>query len=185
MSKGAFYHYYDSKQSMLEALIIRLLDEVEPLVVAIEESEQPAVDRLNAFFKAVGHWNVSRSKEVMTLLLGWYSDDTILLRNALRIAGRAKYVPLFSTIITAGNQEGVFACDDPNQTARLLHTILGSMSEQMAETLLDQSLSNSEKKADVCAIIASDTQAIERILGAPQDTIFVADKRFVQQWIDL
>src|SRR6266481_3196300 len=40
ISKGAFYHYFDSKQALLEAVIERIGEEAEPLVLSIVDDPE-------------------------------------------------------------------------------------------------------------------------------------------------
>ena len=47
MSKGAFYHYFDSKQALLEALIERMQQEAEQLLLPIVQD--PHLDALEKF----------------------------------------------------------------------------------------------------------------------------------------
>src|SRR5438270_3185053 len=51
ISKGAFYHYFDSKQALLEALIERTKGEVEQLLIPIvHDPHLPALDKLQRVF---------------------------------------------------------------------------------------------------------------------------------------
>src|SRR5215510_248167 len=51
ISKGAFYHYFDSKAALLEAYIERGQDDVDKVFRAIVDDPSPsALDKLRRFF---------------------------------------------------------------------------------------------------------------------------------------
>ncbi len=53
ISKGAFYHYFDSKQALLEAIIERMVDEVEQLLLPIiHDPHLPALHRRLFFWRS-------------------------------------------------------------------------------------------------------------------------------------
>src|SRR5215472_6023164 len=109
ISKGAFYHYFDSKQALLEALIERMGDQIEQLVLPIvHDPALPAFDKLQRVFDMLNRWKTARKEFLLALLRVWYADDNALVRQKLRVV-RVKWVaPWFSTIIRQGIEEGVF-----------------------------------------------------------------------------
>src|SRR5512139_475433 len=51
ISKGAFYHYFDSKGDLLEALIERMRQDVEPIILpVVEDPRLRALEKLQRFF---------------------------------------------------------------------------------------------------------------------------------------
>ena len=40
ISKGAFYHYFGSKQALLEALIQRLVDQIQQVLIPVIQDDQ-------------------------------------------------------------------------------------------------------------------------------------------------
>src|SRR2546429_5465696 len=68
ISKGAFYHYFDSKQALLEALIERMLEEVEQLLIPIvQDSHMPAIEKLQRFFPMLARWKTARKTFFLAL----------------------------------------------------------------------------------------------------------------------
>src|SRR5438093_12568621 len=63
ISKGAFYHYFDSKPALLEAIIERMLQEVEQLLVPIVHDPQlPALEKFQRFFAVSAGWKTARKE---------------------------------------------------------------------------------------------------------------------------
>ncbi len=59
ISSGAFYHYFDSKPALLLALVERMEEEVERLVLPIIHDRQLAgLDKLQRFFATLDHWKL-------------------------------------------------------------------------------------------------------------------------------
>jgi len=57
MSKGAFYHYFDSKAAVLEALITRMRDDAMGMLKPIlDDPALPALDKIRRFFAETGRW---------------------------------------------------------------------------------------------------------------------------------
>src|ERR1700682_2803147 len=57
ISSGAFYHYYDSKSALLLALVERMGDEIEQLVLPVVHDPTPgALDKLMHFFATLDRW---------------------------------------------------------------------------------------------------------------------------------
>src|SRR4030065_2368729 len=62
ISKGAFYHYFDSKGAVLEALVERMVvEEVIPLLTPIvQDPDLSALDKLNRYFSTSAHWKIAK-----------------------------------------------------------------------------------------------------------------------------
>src|ERR1700761_8693177 len=61
MSKGAFYHYFDSKPAVVEALTERLVGDSERALAPIaDDPEAGAVKKLQSFFGEIIRWKSQR-----------------------------------------------------------------------------------------------------------------------------
>src|SRR4249920_3758376 len=61
ISKGAFYHYFDSKQALLEALIERTLDQGIKLILPIVQNPHlPALEKLQSYFARIARWRTAQ-----------------------------------------------------------------------------------------------------------------------------
>src|SRR5215475_13913053 len=69
ISKGAFYHYFDSKPALLEALIERMQDEAEQLLLPIvQDPHLGALEKLQRYFDAGVRWKTARKALLVELL---------------------------------------------------------------------------------------------------------------------
>src|SRR6266704_2247415 len=115
ISKGAFYHYFDSKQTLLEAIIERMQQEVEQILLPIVQDPQlPALEKLHRFFATVSSWKAARKDFFLALLRVWYRDDNAIVRQKLRTTGTTWLAPWLSAIIHQGVEEGVLTTSYPD-----------------------------------------------------------------------
>src|SRR5712691_1713827 len=74
ISKGAFYHYFDSKQALLEALIERLLDEgVQLLLPIVDDPHLPALEKLQRLFDRLVRWKTAQKTFLLALMRVLYA----------------------------------------------------------------------------------------------------------------
>src|SRR6266496_2190143 len=75
ISKGAFYHYFDSKPALLEALIERMQQEALRLLNPIvEDPHLPALEKLQRFFDTAVQWKTARKALMIELTRVGYAD---------------------------------------------------------------------------------------------------------------
>src|SRR5262245_7929118 len=66
ISKEAFYHYFDSKPALLEALIERLQqDALRVLTPIVRDPDLPALTKLQRYFDAAGQWKAAHKAFVI------------------------------------------------------------------------------------------------------------------------
>src|SRR3990172_8062102 len=101
ISKGAFYHYYDSKAAVLEALVERMVvEQLEPLFLSIvQDPRLTALEKLQRYFDTAVRWKTGKKALMLELVKVWYSDENTLVRQKI-LAKMVEYdTPLFVEII--------------------------------------------------------------------------------------
>src|SRR5215470_14150869 len=88
ISKGAFYHYFDSKPTLLEALVEHMGGDIEKLLLSIvQDPEVAALQKLQRFFDTLNRFKTARKDFLLALLQGWYKDENAIVRQKLMMVG--------------------------------------------------------------------------------------------------
>ena len=181
-SRGGFYHYFDSKAALLEAVLERMSDVVlATLAPLIDDPTMPALEKFQRLLGGIAQWKNQR-KELMTQLLGvWLSDDNAIVREKFRKAMVTRMVPLLAAIIEQGRREGVFAVTSPDGAARSAWALMQGAQEVAAELLLARR-ANAIPFEHVEATLAGYAEGFERIVGVPPGSIQLADDTTLRLW---
>lgn len=183
ISKGAFYHYFDSKQALLEALVCRMMQEAENLLSPIvEDPDLPALDKLRRFFDTAVNWKTSQKTFLIALLRVWYTDNNAIVRLKVTAEGNDRFTPLLTTIICQGIQEGVFTSRYPDQVGAVVLALILNLGETFSRRLLSIP-PDFDGLQEIENIIAAYTDAIEQVLGAQSGAIKLFEMDRLKEWI--
>ena len=183
ISKGAFYHYYDSKQALLEALVDRTIQEaVKVLLPIVQDPSLPALEKLQRFYDTAARWKTAQKDFLLALLRIWYADDNALMRQKEIAAAVKQFTPLLSEILRQGIQEGTFTTPYPDLVGEVFLSLITSFGDIIARLLI-----NDEQDHDVLPhlqnTVAAYTDALERVLGAPPGSLQLVDTELLKEWI--
>src|ERR1700719_3228369 len=114
-SRGPFYHYFDSKQALLEAVVNRMVDAgLAAVAPVVEDPDLAAVPKLEQLFGGIGQWKTDRKPLVLALLKVWISDDNAIVREHFRRIAVARLTPVLTGIVEQGVREGTFVSTTPS-----------------------------------------------------------------------
>lgn len=177
-SRGAFYHYFDSKQALLEAVIERMVEvglgSVAPVAA---DPSLPAIPKLEAIFGGIGRWKTERKALVLALLKTWVSDDNAVVRDKFRRGLAGRIVPMLAGVVKQGVEEGTFTATSPEETARILLMLLLGFQEVATDIFVAGVGYEAARRT-----FASFNDAFERVLGAPRGSIDLADEAVLREW---
>ncbi len=177
IAKGTFYHYFDSKTKMLDALTERTTDDMSAQFRTIIASEQNAIEKLNGMFRAGAGFKMAHIEVFLVILKELYRDENIIMRTRMFRRIAQSIGPLFAAIIRQGITEGLFKTPDPDEIGEILIKLGQSLNERICELILDRT----KTPEQLCTIIERKTRlfetVMERILGAPEGSIemFIPD----------
>lgn len=182
ISKGAFYHYFDSKQALMEALIKRLENQMEQLLLPIiRDPNLNAREKMGRFFDVAARWKTNQKDYLLTLMHAWYSDENILLRQKLLEALTPKAATLLAVVIRQGIQEGVFHTKFPEQVSEITFSLVAGFGDSMIK-LIRQGELQAEAVQHLETTAGSYEDAVERILGADPGTLHLFDTTILREW---
>ena len=181
-SRGAFYHYFDSKQALLEAVIDRMVEaglaSVEPIV---RDPSLPAPAKLARVFGGIGRWKTDRRDLIEAFLDVWLSDDHAVVREKFRRKLVARFVPTLAAIVKQGMDEGSFQVQSPDETARVLMMLIQGLQDEALDLYVAR-LANRIDFEAVMARFSSYTSAFERVLGVDAGSISLIDPTILEAW---
>ncbi len=186
ISKGAFYHYFDSKGSALEALIERMVVvEVIPLLMPIvQDPHLTALEKLNRYFDTAIRWKTAKKTFMLELLHVWLADENAIVRQKLFTMTIKRVTPLLTEIIRQGIQEGVFKTSYPDQVCQVIIYILQGLSDTIIELLISSETNRDAARIEsgITVYTAALTDAVERVLGTPAGSLQLIDPETLKEW---
>jgi len=184
ISKGAFYHYFDSKGALLEALIERMVEEAEPLLAEIvQDARLPALEKLQRFFDRAARWKTPRKSYLLALLRIWYTDENAIVRDKLRTSAPQRFSRLLTQVICQGIREGTLSTAYPDQAGAVVLSLVQELGDNFARMLLDMPPESADQ-AQLAGTVAACTDAIEHVLGAPAGSLTVVHRETINEWFE-
>jgi len=176
VSKGTFYHYFRSKEHLLDCLVDRMTGEIlSGARQAAAGAVAGAAGKLSAFFGAAARWKAANREAIVALTRALFRDENVLLRTKGTRRWLEAATPDLADIVREGIAEGAFSACDPEATAELILQLGVAMRESMAGLFL-----RIDEEPGVWPLlerkIESYQRATERILGAPTGSIILVDE---------
>lgn len=182
ISKGAFYHYFDSKQAVLEALVERMGEEVVQLLLPIvHDPALSALDKLRRFFPTLARWKTARKDFILALMRVLYADDNAIFRQKTRALAVKRVTPQLASIIHQGVREGVLTTAYPDQMGEVVLSLVLDFGDAVADLLLSREPGRDEYPR-AKRTVAAYTETLERAVGAPAGSLPLADDQTLREW---
>jgi AcrR family transcriptional regulator len=182
ISRGAFYHYFESKQALLMTLVERIGEQAEQLVLPIASSrEMAAQDKLLRFFAVLNQHKQENLDLVFAFMRVWYADENALFRQKLYLARIKRLAPWLSQIIREGVAEGVFTTAYPARAARIILALLEDLEYATVEFLLVEE----GKQIDTSRMVQigeATADALERVLGMKPGCLWQSWSEDFSRW---
>ena len=181
-SKGAFYHYFDSKQALLEAVVERFADgAMASLAPILNDPDLPALTKLEKVFAGIATLKAAQKELMLAIIEVWNSDDNAIVREKVRRLSERIMVPLFSAVVRQGVDEGTLRVDSPDETARVLVSLMQGFQLQAKDLFIARQAGTVSFEM-VQRAVAANTEAFERILGIPKGSVTLTDEPTLRFW---
>jgi len=182
ISRGALYHYFDSKHALLEALIDRMGQQAEQaLLPIVQDADLSALQKFYRFFEVSARWKTMQRELIVSLLRMWFTDENALIRQKLAIESTRNMSLVLEPIIRQGIREKVFTTQYPQQVAEIIAGIALNLSDAVIGLLLypQPDYTTIQKLGN---ILDAFVDTIERTLGAPTGSLKVFKLEDFKDW---
>jgi AcrR family transcriptional regulator len=185
-SKGALYHYFDSKAALLEGVVIRMVDmSAAAMAPAVADPGRSALAKFDAVYSGLINFKMQRKELLVAMMKVWLSDDNAVMREKFRRAAIARLTPLLTPVIEQGVAEGVFQTPTPGHTARVFTTLMLGANET-ASYLFYGEQAEAVTFDEAVAQLSAFGDAFERILGAAPGSLgWTRRLAVLRDWFDI
>jgi AcrR family transcriptional regulator len=180
IAKGTFYHYFNSKEELLLAVVARMADQIINPIRQIFDSESlSGKEKFEKIFMLSGSWKVDNVDTLKPLLRVMFQDENALLRDKMNEQNIARMSPILAEAIQQAVEEGDFVNAYPDETAHLILNIGVALTKDLAMLLLEidenpQALEIMKHKVKVYEY------AVERLVGAEPGSLKIVDRTVIR-----
>lgn len=180
MSKGAFYHYFNSKTELLRALSEHHnRKQLESLIPLLEDESIPAIEKINRWLNAAQTWKKKNFKAFMETSRIIYRDENAQLRRSLAEMRIRVFHDRIAKVIEQGVKEGVFTTKYPSETAEMFLWILNGFGEISSQLLIGMK-DRPENRELIERQIEVFFSSLDSFLGAPDGSIERPDPKYTK-----
>lgn len=184
ISKGGFYHHFESKVKLLEEIALMRTEEgYEKAERAVAECSGSAVDKLNLLFDVGGFFEAGDLDFIRLMIRVIYQDGCVQLRDMIKKLRVDKYEPLLTRIVHEGVEAKLFYTGYPDEVGRLILMMDNALTDELAGALT-QVQDNPERFAGFVDLLGAYRSGVERLLDAPYGSIRLAGLERVAQVLE-
>ncbi len=119
IAQGTFYYHFNSKQEILEAVITKLNDEIEKVVIGILQDESK--DSVRQFEDLIDTFLTYRLHRMNTPMLEYlHGEESAALHQKIAKHLTRMLTPHINSLLRKGVSEGLFNVEDIEETAEYL-----------------------------------------------------------------
>ncbi|MBU8854962.1 TetR/AcrR family transcriptional regulator [Bacillus sp. FJAT-26377] len=162
VAKGTFYHYFKSKDAIVDAVIEESIKNSRKLFIDIRD--QCDLNPLEKLLKITRSF-LKQAKIYFNqgILLYLKSNNNLIFHQKMKIRMIEEYVPIISSIVKEGVEEGIFQTEFSDEITRFL--LVGF------HFMLDSNQISLSDKPFVYNLDAV-SEIYEKVLGAPKGSFF-------------
>jgi AcrR family transcriptional regulator len=126
IAKGTFYHYFSSKDELLDKIVERMLNEIwDKADIVVAKKDQDAIEKFIEFFNIFRTIAEGREKLIEDL----HNEDNAHIHLKLEKKMYPEMAPKFAIIIRQGINEGVFDTKYPDEAAMVIMVSISALTE--------------------------------------------------------
>jgi AcrR family transcriptional regulator len=183
-SKGAFYHYFDSKEGLLTAVVDRMIDgAVAAVTPIVADPHLAAHEKFQRVFSGIAQFKNDRIVLLQGVIQAWISDDNAIVREKFRRAAVQRLSPLMTEIVEQGLTDGAYTAGPPASVARVLLSLMLGANEAAVELYVARK-ARAVTFEMVQQTLAAYADAFDRILGARGGSFPITDEATLRLWFD-
>ncbi|HYB36865.1 MAG TPA: TetR/AcrR family transcriptional regulator [Mycobacterium sp.] len=186
VSKGAFYHWFPSKDALIAALAERSAREAFTGVEdALAQCRGNALDRLNAVLQAGFDINMKMGgPEQLAAMVSLLRPDNAHLYGRILTVEEELFRPLLTRLISEGVTGGIFDTFDPEGVADMIYGLAARTNSNILDVLHAADESARDQAIDVLTTrFRLHGLAIDRILGLPDASITTLTRAQVEAMV--
>jgi AcrR family transcriptional regulator len=140
-NKGTFYHYFESKEDLMNFLAQEIIMAMIPAVQKIADNPKlNALEKIKKSFNSIQAFKFRNRKKIMLLAKVMYKEENLKLRYYINDIALELYKPIYAKIITQGKKEKVFKVDNPEDATEFMFRSAMMMGEMLIPILLQKKL---------------------------------------------
>lgn len=184
VSRGAIYHYFGSKEAILDAVIERTtrtgMDVLRPI---LDDPDLGAITKLQTMFTTGAAWKAERSDLLLAVIRSWIAPSNDLVRYRTERAAFAEFSGLMAQVIHQGTAEGVMDPTYPDAAATMVTAIFTGTADTVRQLMVDRQAGRVTFE-EVSQFMHAYEEAIERVLGVPPGSFTLIDLETLHTWFD-
>lgn len=182
VSKGAFYHHFDSKQAVLEAWSDDMLAQYREMIGGlVDDPTLNALTKWELLLRRSNQWEIGQKDIMLGFVKIINMDENLQLKHSFMQKVSALLAGYYEAILRQGNQEQVFDVPSPAVTAGLMVTVLNGFSEALTRKMLKPELMRDQLE-EVAEDVRATQQVLERMVGAEAGSMPLIDDELLHAW---
>jgi AcrR family transcriptional regulator len=171
IAKGTFYHYFKSKDELLDSLVDQIIIEMSQRLKPIASAKKSAIEKINDVFRIGAAYKVENLDSFLVIVKTLYRDENQILRDRMFQRSIEKNSPTITQIVKQGIKEGIFDTSYPEHMGEVIINLGKGINETICKTLLNVKTNAKTMCTQMTEKIKMYQEMIERILGASKGSI--------------
>lgn len=183
VSKGTFYHYFKSKEDLLDQMVEQSTSEAATILQSIlDETDTTALDQFNQLFRRATHWKAEHKDLIMMMMHALYRDENLLLRHKMFKRSVAATTPTLAEIIRRGMAEGTMQTRYPDETAEWIMELGIILNEKVAGIILaGEGQPQTYQQVELWFTVYE--RKVEKMIGAKDGSLEIFDRSELREFL--